>query len=238
MSLAQALVILGEEEFLKWFNQEDLKSAQSKLEENGFALDYSYVSLMKRYLECAGFSTVVSEVYFRGGSISWMIFGDIDASVYQIPKNKKIRSELIWTAKKLLTINDDLKMLGEKGLCIPFPGARGIKFVIKDNDKERSARDLLKWSGIAPEHIVYAGNELFDGGNDNMLRNIEGINLFSVGEREDLNTPVIVGYEKSESEIVRGIEANDLMMNFVTKSLQSGNSWNLVVSNMRRKKYD
>jgi hypothetical protein len=126
------------------------------------------------------------QTYFRGGSVSWMMLGDISAVPYELPDSLLMRTgKLIPYVKRRLKEHGNLEDLGTCGVHVPFPGARGIKFVLMGNDKERGARDLINSFGIPKENVLFIGNELFQGGNDNMLRNIEGITLLSVGSKED-----------------------------------------------------
>ena len=88
------------------------------------------------------------------------------------------------------------------GIIVPFPGARGIKFVLEGNNKERGARDLIETYKLKPKHILFAGNEIFEGENDNMMRNIPGITLLSVAEKTDLGEQIVSGSIKiSDSTI-------------------------------------
>ena len=144
------------------------------------------------------------ETYFRGGSVSWMMLGDISAEPYETKKALNLRKkELIPFIKKRLNELNDLSPLGEKDITIPFPGARGIKFILKGNDKERGTKDLIEVEGIEPLGMVFFGNELFKGGNDNMLRKFKDITLISVGKMED---PGVVNGGDSEEHTWRWLE--------------------------------
>ena len=77
------------------------------------------------------------KTYFRGGSVSWMMLGDISAEPYRTEKAEKVRKELISLSEEILSEYNGLESLGDTAIHIPFHGARGIKFVLKGNDKER-----------------------------------------------------------------------------------------------------
>ena len=140
---------------------------------------------MKLILNKHGYDADMSETYFRGGSVSWMMLGDISAEPYKTEKAAEVRKEIISFAEKKLEELNWLSDIGERKIIIPFPGARGIKFVLKGNSKEKATRNIISTEGISAENIVFAGNEFFKGENDNMIRNIDGITLLSVGEKTD-----------------------------------------------------
>ena len=124
--------------------------------------------------------------------------------------------------------------IGSSGISVPFPGARGIKFVLKGNDKERSARDLIRWTGLDPKELLYAGNELFDGGNDNMLRKIEGVTLLSVGDKEDPGPFVVNGRIMDRyGTVLEGVHANLYWMEWVTNKLENNEQWMDILEEMR-----
>jgi hypothetical protein len=164
-------------------------------------------------MRSAGHGIKEPETYFRGGSVSWMMLGDVSADPYHEDSSLILRKgKLIPHAENRLKEHNDLKDLGSSGVHVPFPGARGIKFVLVGNDKERGARDLITSYDIPSENILFIGNELFEGGNDNMLRNIEGINLLSVGTKED---PGAINWGT-------GVDANWSLMERIIDDLERG----------------
>ncbi|NOY10456.1 MAG: HAD family hydrolase [Spirochaetes bacterium] len=192
----------------------------------------SIIDRFKIRLKENGYNPEKSETYFRGGSVSWMMLGDISAEPYHEPKAAALRQELIETAKKILKENNYLRYSGDSGITVPFPGARGIKFVLEGNDKERGARDLIEKYGIKPKHILFAGNELFTGGNDNMIRNIPGITLLSVGRREDPGEKVVAGRIESGKGTVTDTDANRKWLNWTCGRLELGYGWEGVLHTM------
>jgi hypothetical protein len=92
---------------------------------------------------------------------------------------------------------------------------RGIKLVLMGNDKGRAAEELHHVLGIPADHILFVGNELFDGGNDDTVRRVEDVVLLSVGEKEDpgvINGGVQVG-------------ANRHWMEWAVAQLEAGSAW-------------
>ena len=177
---------------------------------------------LKQALSNRGYKAEQSETYFRGGSVSWMMLGDTSSDPYKTDLAVKTRRQLIALAQKRLEQHNSLEHLGPTGINIPFPGARGIKFVLIGNNKERSARHFVDTFGMKAEQLLFAGNELFAGGNDNMLRGIQGVTLLSVGEREDEGA--INGGE--------GVEANQKWMDWMLAELKNGTGWEEILKKM------
>ncbi|MCK4517081.1 MAG: hypothetical protein KAU31_17605, partial [Spirochaetaceae bacterium] len=247
LSDAQAYVIMGEKEFVSSLEQETepfgadesniglrLEGTRQVLREKGYDLSDCILDLLKARLKEIGFDPEESDTYFRGGSVSWMMLGDIAAGPYHEPEAYKLRMELIEISKKWLSYHNHLQDIGTTGVTVPFPGARGIKFVLMGNDKERAVRDLLEWAGLRPEQLLYAGNELFEGGNDNMLRKISGITLLSVGDREDPGPLVVMGRRKNGSTILSGVESNRFWMDWTMEQLLAGVPWAEVLNTMAK----
>ncbi len=246
LSDAQSYRILGEKEFSQALEQlavqdknhefsagERIDEARKILKSRGYPLGGAILDILKNRLETEGLNPGCAETYFRGGSISWMMLGDISAEPYYEPRNHRLRTELIRMSEHWLWASNHLEDLGSAGVTVPFPGARGIKFVLKGNSKERSARELMEWTGLAPEQLLYAGNELFDGGNDNMLRNIDGITLLSVGDREDPGPMIISGRTGAGGGTAGGVGANSLWMNRAARRLEEGIPWSRILEEMK-----
>jgi hypothetical protein len=234
---AQALAVIGRKSFAhaiaesenspidSGYVRQRIKAAESELMRNDKDADFCILDLLKDRLAGHGFNPEDSETYFRGGSVSWMMLGDISAEPYKSTKAIQVRKELFALAEEVLAENNFLLSLGVTGITIPFHGARGIKFVLMGNDKERGTRDLIERKKISADSIVFSGNELFDGGNDNMIRNIEGVTLLSVGEKTDPGENVVFGGH--------GIDANRKWMEFVSIRLEQGVSWRSVIDEMK-----
>ena len=206
--------------------KERIKKACDKLAENKFAEDFCVLDILKKRLSSHGYNPDESETYFRGGSVSWMMLGDISAEPYKTKKAEEVRLELIYLSEEILAEHRGLESLGNCAIHIPFHGARGIKFVLKGNDKERGTRDLVERKNIAPESMIFAGNELFEGGNDNMIRNVDGVTLLSVGEKTDFGKNVFFGGI--------GIEFNRKWMNEACELLEDGKSWINILEMMKK----
>ena len=204
------------------------EAAAAHLRKGGFNPENSILCTMKKMLSENGFNPDLSETYFRGGSVSWMMLGDISAEPYKTEKAAEARKLLINYAESTLEKEKYLKRFGSEGINIPFHGARGIKFVMMGNDKERGTRDLIDKEGIPPESIIFAGNELFAGGNDNMIRNIEKVTLLSVGEKTDPG-PFVVDNTGG------GIDANNYWMEKICDSLDKGMKWKDILESVRIK---
>lgn len=222
----QALAVIGKEEFLKTVHDKGrYEKAASALAAGGFKAEEGILDTMKKMLSDNGYDPGLSETYFRGGSVSWMMLGDISADPYKTEKAARVREKLIEYAEKTLEKEGFLKRFGKEGINIPFHGARGIKFVMMGNDKERGTRDLVEKEGIKPENIVFAGNELFAGGNDNMIRKVKGVTILSVGEKTDPGEHVIAAGE--------GIEANNLWLDRICGLLDKGEKWEDIFAAIR-----
>ncbi len=243
---AQTYMILGDTEYRSSISELDelnnvsdaaleqkIREIREFLEKKGFGSVPSILDLLKDELKKNGVDPDLSEAYFRGGSVSWMMLGDISADPYHSDVNIALRKKLIDISKKWLAEHNHLADLGSTGINVPFPGARGIKFVLIGNDKERSAREMISCFGLEPQHVIFAGNELFDGGNDNMIRNIEDVHLLSVGDREDPGPAVINGRIKQGLKLIAGVEANKHWMDYVVGKLQSGEGWKSILKGIR-----
>ncbi|MCF7914045.1 MAG: hypothetical protein K9L66_02655 [Spirochaetaceae bacterium] len=227
---AQALAIIGREEFQRGILKDDnpvaerYKRAKAVLLKAGFESE-GILCEMKPILQDFGFDPELSETYFRGGSVSWMMLGDISAEPYKESIAMGARKTLIEYAKKRLSEEGYLMRFGDIGVQIPFPGARGIKFVLVGNDKERGTRDLINREQIPSHNILFSGNELFHGGNDNMIRNIKGVTLLSVGDKTDPGEAVISGKI--------GVGAFRQWMESICNDLERGETWSEILLKYR-----
>jgi hypothetical protein len=235
---AQAIAIIGYNEYKRALKNIYLESKDSEqiinkhlangrsiLEKTNIVFEPGILGEMKEILRSNGYDPELSETYFRGGSVSWMMLGDISADPYKTGNAIKIRKELISFALKRLVGNKGFGSIGKSSILIPFPGARGIKFVLEGNSKEKASRDLIEAEGIDGNKIIFVGNEIFEGGNDNMIRNIEGITLLSVGDRTDPGENVVFGGI--------GVEANNKWLNLVCDKLISGFEWEKILDSIK-----
>ncbi|MBI9102321.1 MAG: hypothetical protein JEY99_07900 [Spirochaetales bacterium] len=202
-----------------------LQTGRENLKKYGYSPEYGILDTLKEMLQEKGYDPAKSEIYYRGGSVSWMIFGDISAEPYREKKARQVRSEIMDVAENWLAEYDGLADLGERPISVPFPGARGIKFVLIGNDKEKATRNIIDTEGVVPETIFFTGNEIFDGGNDNMIRNVDGVTLLSVGEQTDEGVNVIRGG--------LGVEANRKWMELICDRLQKGEKWPDILSDLK-----
>ncbi|MDX1345133.1 MAG: hypothetical protein R3179_04470 [Sedimenticolaceae bacterium] len=226
---AQALAVIGEEELRAWlahhydiddlhdaYIERHIRDAQEVLDEKGFAAMPCLVDQMKAMLEEHGFDSSASETYFRGGALSWMMFGDISVQHYRGEHETHVRMAISHFIRDRLEELDHLRALGENGIGMPYMHAtRGIKLVLMGNDKGRAAEELHHVLGIPADRILFVGNELFDGGNDDTVRRVEDVVLLSVGEKEDpgvINGGVQVG-------------ANRHWMEWAVALLEAGIAW-------------
>ncbi len=243
---AQSFIVLGQKEFEISLTQlskisnsnstlisNRVSTAKKILTDKGYDLSDCILDILKGKLNDAGIDSGLSETYFRGGSVSWMMLGDVSADPYHEEFNLKLRFELIELSRKWLKEHNDLADIGSSGISVPFPGARGIKFVLKGNDKERSARDLIRWTGLDSKELIYAGNELFEGGNDNMLRKIEGVTLLSVGDKEDPGSFIVNGRKGKDGSVMEGVHANLYWMDWVAEKLENNEQWMDILEEMR-----
>jgi len=226
---AQALAVIGEEELRAWFAhhyhidnlhderiQGHITQAQAVLEDKGFAGMPCLVDQMKATVEEQGFDSGRSETYFRGGALSWMMFGDISVEHYRGEHETEVRMTISHFIRDRLEELDHLRALGENGIGMPYMHAtRGIKLVLMGNDKGRAAEELHHVLGIPADHILFVGNELFDGGNDDTVRRVEDVVLLSVGEKEDPG--VIDGGVQ--------VGANRHWMEWAVAQLEAGSAW-------------
>ncbi len=241
---AQALAVLGENEFIRQFKElslqgrirnvkQKLDNARTLLQSTGYNTKQSILDKMKEKLRSGGFEPSESETYFRGGSVSWMMLGDISAEPYRTEKAVKVRKELLSMAESLLADRNFLSDIGEGEIHVPFPGARGIKFVLNGNNKERAMRYLIKEYDIRSREILFIGNELFAGGNDNMIRNIADATLLSVTEGEDPGENVVSGHFQDNGSAVAEVEANLKWMDWAGYRMKQGYPWEAVIHTIR-----
>lgn len=171
--------------------QKRIAAAQGVLRKNGFSSRRGIIDELKDILKMHGLDPHKAETYYRIGSVSWMMLGDIDAGSYAEPVARQVREELLETVDRRLEELDFLAPLSEAKARVikPFPGARGIKFVLERNSKERCIRDLIEGQGLYAEEILFAGNELFDGGNDHVVTQIKGLHLLSFGYKTEDGIP-------------------------------------------------
>ncbi len=226
-STAQALAIIGRSRLREALRQMAktppsdaqlealLDDAEKRLQHCDLGNHACLIDEMESLLEEAGFDPEAAETYFRGGAVSWMMLGDISVEHYKGEHETAQRSALNDHLQKRLAELDHLRDLGDGAVTMPYRHAtRGIKLVLAGNDKGRAAEDLIAM-GIPPEAILFSGNELYEGGNDNSVRRIDGLVLLSVGEREDPG--VIDG----------GVQTEALWcwMQYVAAKLDADRSW-------------
>jgi len=240
----QALAVLGLKEFERQFTElahsgssKDVGKRQAAaveaLKAHGIDPELGLLDEMKEVLKSRDFRPEQAETYFRGGSVSWMMLGDIQAAPYREPHAVKVRKELIALAKERLAGKNQLADIGKSRIHIPFPGARGIKFVLQGNDKERALRNLIDSRGIPPDKILFVGNEFFAGGNDNMVRNTPGITILSVSEGEDPGEGVVTGHFRKGDSTVSNVEANSFWLDWAGRRLEQGYCWESLLHTMR-----
>ncbi|MBN2467815.1 MAG: hypothetical protein JXD19_06650, partial [Deltaproteobacteria bacterium] len=211
LSPAQAIAIMGAETFRDQLSrhlaierqmpstsssivrevQQNIYAAQIILGKNRLDSTRGIIDDLKDVLRSHGFDPEKSQVYYRGGSVSWMMLGDIDADSYAQLKARTVRDELLALVDAKLERAEYLSRLSPSKTKVikPFPGARGIKFVLEGNDKERSMRDIIQTYRLLPEEIIFVGNELIDGGNDFVVTRIKGIKLLSLGKKTEAGIP-------------------------------------------------
>ena len=224
---AQALLIVGRERYRKALAahhesslqpeqiDQRISAAEQRLRQAGLADQPALVDELESLMQQAGWSPQQAQTYFRGGAISWMMFGDVSVEEYRGAEKTALRMQLIDHLQQRLEGLGHLDLLGDSGVHMPYRHAtRGIKIVLKGNDKARGARELVRM-GIAPQHILFTGNELFEGGNDNSVRQVEGVCLLSVGEKQD--SGVIDGGVQTE--------ANREWLETITGLLEQGRQW-------------
>ncbi len=226
-STAQALAIIGPDRLRSALQQRtdattsdqlletQLDVATETLRACGFDADQCLIDELEAQLDEAGFDSTTAQTFFRGGAVSWMMLGDISVEHYKGERESRQRSILNDYLQQRLQQLDQLRVLGDGAVIMPYRHAtRGIKLVLEGNDKARAAEDLIRM-GIPAGAILFSGNELYRGGNDDSVRRIDGIVLLSVGEREDPG--VIDG----------GIQTEALWqwMALMTTRLEQGENW-------------
>ena len=235
---AQTLSILGDTGFLKAHSDDSdngvdaearLTAARKTLQDGHFSGESGILEELGSILEEHGYDAGEAETYFRGGSISWMMLGDVAVEPYQTPDAISTRAHLLECAKERLDEEDHLTRFGTEAVHIPFHGSRGIKFVLRDNDKERGTRDLMAQEGLSPEDILFTGNELFDGGNDHVITRVNGVTLVSVGERFDPGPDIV--------NAGVGISVHDALMESICNSLVKGHPWRSIISGIRSRQH-
>ncbi|MBN1636236.1 MAG: hypothetical protein JW920_06960, partial [Deltaproteobacteria bacterium] len=250
LSDAQAIAIMGLKEYRKQLtvnlsvtgslviDESDIKkevetridNARSILENNGFDPDRGIIDELKEVLHRNGFKPDNAETYYRGGSVSWMMLGDIDAESYAEEQAQQTRKELLGMVDIRLRELNYLMQLSPTKTRVenPFPGARGIKFVLSTNNKERCVRNLIEQYNLMPREILFVGNEIFEGGNDNVVTAVKGLNLLSVGHKTGEGV-VFGGF---------GVVANQMWYDMVSQKLNElemlgGEAWVDILSQIK-----
>ncbi|HID80866.1 MAG TPA: hypothetical protein EYH06_11685 [Chromatiales bacterium] len=232
----QALVVIGKKHFSAALNNscetntsdtqritERIKRAEKSLQGTRYEKIPSLVDELEGKLKEDGFDPNIAETYFRGGAVSWMMLGDISVTHYKGERETATREKLTTFLRRRLEELDYLQDIGETGIHMPYPHAtRGIKLVLMGNDKGRAAEDLIQKENIPLDSLLFVGNELYKGGNDNSVRRIDGITMLSVGEKEDAG--VINGGIQ--------VDANWQWMEWVTTNLNQNTPWPLVLKNL------
>jgi 2-phosphoglycerate kinase len=230
----QSIVIVGEKHFRSYLNKQSDRTNKANVLETSENIDkritlarqslkksaYQNIPCLVKQIEAElsskGFEASNAETYFRGGAISWMMLGDISVEYYKGEKETEARVHINQFINNRLIELNHLKNIGAFGVHMPYLHAtRGIKLVMIGNDKGRAAQDLIDYENINPASILFVGNELFDGGNDNPVRRIKDIKILSVGDKYD--DGVIDGGVQ--------VEANQYWMDELTSRLNQGKVW-------------
>ena len=224
----QALVVIGEKRFSDALKiqyaidkraddiEQRITEARTILLETRYSDMPCLVDQMEHELTQAGYDSGNAETYFRGGAISWMMFGDISVKNYKGEHETSTRSAINLFIRNKLAELDYLQDIGDNGIHMPYLHAtRGIKLILMGNDKGRAADDLIENEAIAPDSLLFVGNELFDGGNDDPVRRVQGVTILSVGEKEDPG--VIDGGVQ--------VGANQYWMETLLDDLDGGKTW-------------
>jgi 2-phosphoglycerate kinase len=251
LSDAQAIAIMGLKEFraqltahlsidlrlppendrIKAMVKKRIADAQNILGKNGFDRRRGIIDELKDILKSRSFDPDKADAYYRVGSVSWMMLGDIDAESYAEPGARRVREELLSLVDRRLEEYDYLAPLSATRTRVikPFPGARGIKFVLEKNSKERCIQDIIENQGLFADEILFVGNELFDGGNDYVVTQIKGLNLLSFGHKtaEGITFGGL------------GVDANyawyDMLSDLLnSKPIDGGETWVNLLSGIRR----
>ena len=192
----QALVILGGKRFFQALEhagdepktqiKKRIARAEKNLQKTPYANMPPLLDTLEKKLSKEGFNPDRAETHFRGGAVSWMMLGDTSVKHYRGKQETTVREALnTWLRKKLQELNH-LSDIGDHGIHMPYPHAtRGIKLVLMGNDKSRAAKDLIDNEGISADAVLFVGNELYAGGNDDPVRHVEDIVILSVGEKQD-----------------------------------------------------
>ena len=205
---------------------ERIRIAENILLQHKFNAEHCLIDEMEAILAKAGFENGKSKTYFRGGAISWMMLGDISVKHYQAEKETQIREKINRYAHAWLKDKTYLNLLGNSGVLMPYPHAtRGIKFVLEGNEKARAAEDLIQTEGIPASSLLFVGNELYQGGNDNSVRKIKQATLLSVGVKNDPG--VIAGGV--------GVQSTQNWMDWVENQLGQGKDWDSLLKQMPKK---
>ena len=224
----QALVVIGEQRFYSALKiqyaidkradniEQRITAAKTILQETHYSDMPSLIDQMEDELAQAGYASSKPETYFRGGAISWMMFGDISVQNYKGEHETATRNAINLFIRNKLAELDYLHDIGDNGIHMPYLHAtRGIKLILMGNDKGRAADDLIEKEAISPDSLLFVGNELFDGGNDNPIRRVKGVTILSVGEKEDPG--VIDGGVQ--------VDANHYWMEALPGNLDAGKPW-------------
>lgn len=222
---AQALAVIGEQRLVQYINdtsensntEHSVRIAQAKkILHSAGCHERCIIDQMKNKMDESGFNSDQSETYFRGGAVSWMMLGDHSVDYYNGVKETAARNEIATFTRTLLEERNGLYSLGEQSIAMPYPHAtRGIKMVLQGNNKARAVKDMIAHHGVDPENIMFTGNELYEGGNDNSVREVKGLTILSVGKKLDAG-------------IINGggnIAANHHYMEMIQKRMQAGVRW-------------
>lgn len=233
---AQALAVIGKKYFANVLKntyetkttadpriEQRISQAENILKGNSYKKKWSLVDELELMLKEDGFDPQKAETYFRGGAVSWMMMGDISVTHYKGGLETATREKLNTHLKKRLQELDYLQDIGEDGIHMPYPRAtRGIKLVLMGNDKGRAAEDLINEENIPAGSLLFVGNELYEGGNDNPVRRVDGITIISVGENED-------------DGVINGgiqVDANWHWMKHITANLKQNTPWPIVLKEL------
>jgi len=222
------LVVIGEQRFSSALKtqytidkraddiEQRVAVAKTTLQETRYCKMPCLVDQMEDELTQAGYESSKAETYYRGGAISWMMFGDVSVQNYKGEHETATRNAINLFIRNKLAELDYLHDIGDNGIHMPYLHAtRGIKLILMGNDKGRAADDLIENEAIAPDSLLFVGNELFDGGNDNPVRRVKGVTILSVGEKEDPG--VIDGGVQ--------VDANHYWMEALHGNLDEGKPW-------------
>lgn len=138
------------------------------------------------------FDSVLSSINFDKENIKGKLIEDKDSAMTfsALGQDAELRIKEVWDPEQKK--RKEIKALLDPILAdfeVRIAGTTSIDITRKGHDKSFGIKKMIEYTGIQKENIVYIGDSLFDGGNDNPVK---GTGITTIAVRNPEGTKVFI----------------------------------------------